>query len=226
MRKIDPTDVKNSFNDLVTEVEDFYQKAEIALRSDRDKSLLAENTFLSSAVFWEGFLSDLFVAYINRDSTEYVSHLNRSFETNLEGKQKRIYDHFGSLNFPAHLDKAKVTSLLDEQGYNVTFTSSAEIKQRAEVWLSQNHRRGIRRLTNQDQAVIDAWIAIRNYIAHRSKGALDQMNDALASQHLNGGLQRGQNRVSRIGAFLKARHVGIPRLLIFIRLMKGIAARI
>lgn len=227
MRKISPIDVKDSFDSLITEVEEFYNKAEVALRSDKDKSLLAENTFLSSAVLWEGFLSDLFIAYINRDSTEYEVHLTRSFEQNLEGKQKRIYDSFGRLNFPSHLDKATVTSLLDEQGFNVTFFSSAQMKQRANVWLSQQHRQGIRQLTNLEQATIDAWICIRNYIAHRSKGAIDRMNDALVSQHLNGtGLQRGQNQVYRIGAFLKAQQAGRPRLLTFVSYMKAIAVKI
>jgi hypothetical protein len=86
MRKINPLDVKTSFASLIAEVDDFYKTVDRLVTAKKDKSLLVEGTFLSCAVLWEGFLSDLFIAYINRDSTEFANHLKRSLEGQLKRK--------------------------------------------------------------------------------------------------------------------------------------------
>ena len=226
MRKIKPDDVKKSFIQLISSVENFYSTAENVLSTDKDKTLLVEITFISSAVLWEGFLNDLFIAYINRDSTEFAAHLGRSVGQSLEGKPKRIYDNFGRLSVPAHMDKATISNILDEQGQNITFRNYDEIQDRAKIWLSSNHRQGIEGLNAREKTTIDAWISIRNFIAHRSKSALDQMNDSLAKGALyNSGLRRGQNRVNRIGAYLKAKQSRGSRLQLFIRAMKATAEK-
>ena len=62
------SDVKADFASGLTDVAAFYSAANNALSGDKDKTLLVENTFLTTAVLWEGFVSDLIVAYINRDS--------------------------------------------------------------------------------------------------------------------------------------------------------------
>jgi hypothetical protein len=229
MRKINPDDVRSDFDDLLNEVEIFYQNADEVLARDKDKTLLVENTLLTCTVLWEGFLSDLFIAYINRDSTIFADHLARSLEENISGKPKIIYDKYCTLSTPAHLKKADLLELLDAEGNNVTFKNYDDIRRHARNWLAPAHAARIQSIGAVQAATVNAWIAIRNYIAHRSKRSLDAMNAALAAGALhNSGLQRGQNNRHHLGAYLKARPVQNrpPRISMYMTAMRQIAAAI
>ena len=73
------------------------------------------------------------------------------------------------------------------------------------VGLTPANAAGIVGLTAPRKAIINALIAVRNQIAHRSERSLEAMKEALAKGALrNTGLQRGVNAVGRVGAFLKA----------------------
>ena len=231
VRKIKPDDVRADFDALILDIEGFYDAAVRSVVTEKDQTLLAESTLLSCAVLWEGFLSDLFIAYINRDPAQFKRHLENALGVQLKenAKTMSIYEKFCKLTFPQHMTKADIQELADAQGYNVTFRNFAVIESKANQWLTARHKRQIIGLTAPQKVTVDAWIAIRNHIAHRSKSSLDRMNIVLNDGALaTTGLKRGVNRVKRAGFYLKARPPpnDNSRLKIFIDNMRNIAAAI
>jgi hypothetical protein len=225
MRKIDAASVKADFATLARDLLSFHTRVETSLDTKRDISTLAETTALRLAVIWEGFVSDLFVAYINRDCSTYAAHLQRAFEGEFSGKQKEIFQQFGALSFPAHMDRATVLALVDRQEQNITFRNAQEMRDRARQWLIAADQARFQALNGRDRASIDLLVSIRNHLAHGSKGSLDRMNAALAAPALQPtGLQRGGNGVYNVGSYLKAVHLGQTRLIRIFNEMTRIAA--
>ena len=138
MRKISPAGVKSDFDAQLTAVENFYRAGRQAFSSARDQSTFVEHSLLAAAVIWEGFLSDLFIAYVNRDPARFKQHLETSFNQHLQSskKPKRVFDRFGTLHFPVHLTKAQVIELADGDGNNITFSKYQDIEDKADRWLS------------------------------------------------------------------------------------------
>lgn len=229
MRKISPDGVRSDFDAQLTAVENFYQAGKQAFSSDRDQSTFVEHSLLAAAVIWEGFLSDMFIAYVNRDPARFKQHLEASFNQHLSSskKPKRVFDQFGTLRFPDHLTKAQVIELADGDGNNVTFSKYQDIEDRADKWLTVPNAQKFRNRSAPEKATINALIALRNQIAHRSQRSLDAMNDALLSGALyQTGLQRGQNKFHNVGAYLKARPAGIQqtRFSIILSTLRAIGA--
>jgi len=79
MRKIDPADVRVDFAQEVDEVIAYFDRVTVVLAGSAhepgDLSRLAETTFLTVFVAFERFLSDLFLAYLNRQFSSYRSDL-------------------------------------------------------------------------------------------------------------------------------------------------------
>lgn len=228
MRKISPTDVKNDFIDQLRGLISFYHAGLGALSADKDRSTLTEQSLLTTAVLWEGFVSDMFIAYINRDATRFKVHLRASFDAHMKSaaKPQRVFEAFGALTFPEHLKKSDVQALADGLGNNITFPNFAELEQKANTWLVPHHASKFSGLTAQQKAVVNAVIALRNHIAHRSQRSLDAMNDALAIGALHTtGIRRTANRFHNVGAWLKAVPVGRhqSRFVTIVRILNDIS---
>jgi hypothetical protein len=163
-----------------------------ALTTDKDKTLLVRNTILTAATLWESFINDLFVAYINRDTSQFQVHLKNAFEADRTTKQKLIAQHFSTVSLAKHMTVDMITELLDSEGNNITFSSYDAIKKGADKYLTQAHRAGIAGLTGPQKQHINLWLALRNHIAHDSDRSYKAMNAAMAHGALiNTGLQRG-----------------------------------
>ncbi len=227
MRKINPVEVRQDFDSGLADLIAFYMTVNASLTLDKDRSFLAENTVLTAATLWESFINDLFVAYINRDSSQFSVHLKNAFDADRTSKQKQIANRFTTINFPRHMPVQMVTSLLDEAGNNITFPTYSAMKKGAKIYLSAPHAAIVGGLTGQQGAIINLWIALRNHIAHRSARSLEAMNDALKVGALHGsGLQRGVRDVHHVGGYLKAKgvHNLPPRIEIILSSMRAISA--
>jgi hypothetical protein len=210
VKKISPKIVKDDYAKKLGNLVQFYD-AGFASFSEGDQSTFTEHSLLAAAVIWEGFVSDLFIAYINRDASKFTTHLKASFDEHLKlaGTPQRVFSTFGEIKFPAHLTKAQTYSLADNGGNNITFSNFRSLEEKAKSWLSSTHAGKFSNLTGQQKAVIDSVIALRNHIAHRSKRSLDAMNEALNNGALHTtGIKRGPNRFHNVGAWLKAKPVG------------------
>lgn len=230
MRKTDPDDVRADFAAGLADVVSYYDTAFAAVTGDKDRTLLVEHTFLAAAVLWEGYVSDLLIAYINRDTTRFRQHLKDAFEAGMTTKQKTIYTNYASLSVPVHLKKADIIELVDAGGNNITFGHYGELTEAANRWLVAASAGRITGRTAGQKASVNAWITIRNHIAHRSERSARAMNVALAKGELHGtGLGRvGPNAVNHIGSFLKSTPVGMqmPRVRLYLDAMSAIAALI
>ncbi len=207
MRKISPQDVRNDFSTQLKELTQFYQTGLSALSNDKDQSILTEHSLLAAAVAWEGFVSDLFIAYINGDANRFKQHLQDSFDAHVKAQEKpnRVFQQFGRLQFPKHLTKADVQSLANSTGNNITFPNFAELESRAAVWLVKAHADKFKNLSKSQKALVNAVIGLRNHVAHRSQRSLDAMNSLLAQGALIPiGIQRKGNKFHNVGAWLKA----------------------
>lgn len=211
MRKISPQGIRDDFKTQLTGLKNFYSAGIVGLRNDSDQSTLTEHSLLAAAVAWEGFVSDLFIAYINVDASRFKVHLEDAFNEHIKTQEKpnRVFQKFGRLQLPAHLSKVEVQSLANNAGNNITFPNFSELEKRAQGWLVVAHANKFQKLPKPQKAVIDALIALRNHVAHRSQRSLDTMNDLLAAGALHTtGIKRNGNKFHNVGAWLKATPVG------------------
>ena len=186
-----------------------------------------QNTILTAATLWESFVNDMFIAYINRDSTQLQIHLQSAFEASRTPKQAVIAQNFVTLTFPKHLTVDLVTDLIDQKGENITFFDYSTLKKGAAKYLVAGHRTGIDGLSNAQKATRTLWIALRNEIAHNSERSFKAMNSAMNAGGLqNTGLQRGVNNVKYVGSYLKSKPLPNlkPRIELILDQMKVIAA--
>ena len=224
MRKISPDGVRDDYRRQLVDLTRFHNTGLATFSSEADQSTLTEHTLLAVAVAWEGFVSDMFIAYVNRDATRFMAHLKASFEEHLKtaSTPKRVFDAFGSLAFPDHLNRSETQRLANSTGNNITFPNFDELEGRAKNWLIDAHAIKFSGLTPQQKAVVDSVVALRNHVAHRSQRSLDAINDVLERGVLHPtGLRRGENRFHNVGAWLKSTPVGCneTRLATIIRIL-------
>lgn len=231
MRKIQPASVKADFVAQLANLEAFYSKGMSMFSTDSDKSTFVESCLLVMAVAWEGFVSDLFVAYINGDAARFKQHLRDAFDHHLQGSGKplQVFREFGSVVLPNHLTKKQVQLFADNEGSNITFSDFAKLEEKASVWLTPVSVARFTDLTVQQKAVVNSLIALRNHIAHRSQRSLDAMNEKTGAGALHiTGLRRGDNNFHNVGAWLKSVPVGQQhtRFLLFLNQLRAIEAAI
>lgn len=222
-----PDDVRESFDTALGELHVFYKTVKAALSKDKDETLLVQNTILTAATLWESFINDMFIAYINRDSTQFQIHLHDAFKASRTPKQDVIAKNFVTVSFPKHLTVDLIADLIDQRGENITFFDYKTLQKGAAKYLSAGHRTGIDGLSNAQKATLTLWIALRNEIAHNSERSFKAMNEAMNAGGLhNTGLQRGVNNVKHVGSYLKSKPWANskPRIELILDHMTAIAA--
>lgn len=230
VRKIMPTSVRDDYLAQLANINTFHQKGLIAFTSDADESTLTEHSLLAIAVAWEGFISDMFIAFINRDSTRFLTHMEQSFSHHLSGSgtPQRVFNKFGKLEIPNHLKKKEVMELANSIGNNITFPNYSELESKAKTWLTGPHFAVFKSVPGPQKAVINLLISLRNHIAHRSQRSFDAMNESMLVGALYPtGLQRQANKIQNVGAWLKSKPIGSAetRLAIILRELNTIGNR-
>lgn len=227
---MDPARVRALFDSQLAEATTFYHTVRATLTSAADLTRLSASTMISAVTLWESFLSDLIVAYINRDPSQFAVHLREALNQDLSGKQKQIVNRYAPYQAPTRIDRATILSLLDNNGNNITFSHSQALKKSAKRWISPANMAGINALTEQQLAIINLWIALRNHIAHGSERSQTALQTSVSHGALHGtGLHRAQNAIHAPGVYLKSKHQqtrGIPRIEEILRHMRQIAAAI
>lgn len=232
MNKKNPDQIRAVYQNEADALLQFYADAIRGLlgrpHEKKNLTVLSESVFLNAYVAFETFLSDLFLAYINKKSQPFQNKKERQMR---ELVRDEIGDWYGQrlqLAKKAHLTADEVESLLDPQGFNLTFSGSTHIKKRAGDWLAPEHRRNIFTLTNDDFAFIDCCKEVRNGIAHKSRRSIEAMNNELLtvpSASTIGFMHRPSRKVRTIGVFLKSRHNGRRRVVQAIERLSAISSR-
>ncbi len=194
-----------------------------------DVSRLSSGTFLVCYVAFERFVSDLIVAYLNRDVSKYRKDLKDRVLKSVEGRFKAAVRGRTRVRIPRHLSVAETEALVDADGRNVTFPDTASLKQRAGEWLVSAHASRIQSLGAAEALLIDTARAIRDFVGHRSLASKQRMNEQL--EKLAAGPQRFRhlgrqvNEVHNVGSFLKATppHQAKTRLEGYVEAIRDIA---
>ncbi len=208
MRKIDPQGVLDDFKNQLSDQADYYSASWQALDDADHRKIATESYAIAIGVMFEGFVNDLIFAYANRDCSRVMLHLEESVRASVRDNKKaeRAYSKFCDFRVRKHLSRDELRSILDPEGRNTSFPQFSAIEDRARQWLADIHRDKFLHLSAQRRAVIDAVIAVRNILAHRSQSSLDRLNEAMAAGALHGtGLQRNVNRIQQAGHYLKSR---------------------
>lgn len=208
MRKIDPQGVWDDFQEQLADQANYYSASWDALDDASHRKIATESYAIAIGVMFEGFLNDLIFAYANRDCSRVMRHLEESVRASFRDntKAERAFTQFCDFKSRDHLSRNELRAILDPEGRNTSFPRFGAIEERARQWLADEHRDKFLQLSASRKAVIDAVIAVRNNLAHRSKSSLDRLNEAMAAGALHGtGLQRNVNKIQQAGHYLKSR---------------------
>ena len=232
MRKVDPNDVRNAFVSDATDLNDYFGRLRRGLAGSshekRDVSRLASTTFLSLYVRFENYLSDLFLAYLNRDFSTYQDWVKNRVDQSTAEKFGSWAGGRTAFSPVTHVAVAELESIVDPTGWSLTFGSASKIGDRATEWLAAGHRARVHSLTASDQDLIDTARSVRDFIAHRSPGSKKRMNVQLQVVNQHGGnphLARGPNAIHDEGAYLKAVTGGHRRLTTYSSRLQDIALK-
>jgi|LakMenE18May11ns_1017448.scaffolds.fasta_scaffold9858761_2 hypothetical protein len=232
MRKVKPADVKSSFQALVTEKKSYFVRQETSLKGTvhemKDLSLLSEMTFHSLYVEFECFISDLVLAYINRDPSAYQRDL---FARAKDSVRSKFDDWTASRLIPKTEKNIKIDEieqLIDPRNFNVTFKDVDALKSNANRWICPAYSAGIAGISAADTRLINTTHSIRDFIAHQSVHSKTNMNNMLrtvdgGNNCHNAGLGSTQN-IHNVGSFLKASVGNQRRVLCYADRLLSIAA--
>ena len=233
MRKVNSADVKTGFDAESAEIIGYFDRAAAALRGTPtaigDTSRLASHSFLALFVAFERFLSDLFLAYLNRDFSVYQSNLVARLHASVEDKFGPGVRSLITVQTKAHVRLEELEAIVDPTGWNLTFATVDKLKTCADQWLAPAHAARVRSISAGEARLIEAARAIRDFAAHQSVGSKQRMNDLLAGIEVGGHhrhLGRGGNQIHSVGAYLKAAPAGQRRLHRFATGLLAISAHV
>ena len=123
MRTIDPQNIKTDYLAALGDVRDTFNAANASGISATSKKLISEFSFLSASILLKGFISDLFVAYINRDNSVFVGYLLGKMSVDTGDSHAKRAKNFASISIKRHLSALEIRSVLDSRDYNITFST-------------------------------------------------------------------------------------------------------
>lgn len=227
MNKLNPINVADAFQNEIDLLLAYYDRATRALggsaTESSDISLLNEQVFLSASISFEGALSDLFFAYVNKDSSCFVAAKEQKIKASLAENFGAWYASKISIPHLKHIKAEDLYPLLDPRGYNITFQNTRNMIAQARKNLIPAYAAKYTAITPAQRKLADCVKAVRNYIAHRSDSGFVLMTKALAS--LSTGpyvdLSRSESRrVISVGAYLKSLAGAETRTQVYLKEMR------
>jgi hypothetical protein len=107
-RKLDPKSARKGFAKAIGGLTTAGEEIAPSKASAATKDLFAEGLLLSAAVHWEGFLHDLFVAYINRDNSKLAATYQARLRQSAEGKYADVVATRVTVALPKELTRAEI----------------------------------------------------------------------------------------------------------------------
>ena len=203
MRTANPGNIKSDFLSALQDVSNSLTSIS-STPAGRSKDLLLEYLFLGASILLEGFISDLFVAYINRNPDAFAGYLTQRMSVDTEDDYAKRARKYASIDIASHLTMEQIRSILDPRDWNIVFINSSDMKKKAGQWLRPPYKAYFNTLPSDTCAAIEATKAVRNFLAHRSRAAEDSMQKALLNARLPAPLRRGANKVHNVGSFLNS----------------------
>src|ERR1043165_5204794 len=210
MRKSDPSKICSNFIQEIERLKAFldetYELYNTSNRKDKHQSEICELAFYRAYVEFESFLSDYFIAAINRKHGKFYATAQTKVKQSIESKFGTFLKDKLKFESVKNLTLLQVETLIDSDGKNLTFKTSEEIENRAIDYLENPFANRVKSVDSCTLVIIDAARSIRNCIAHKSKSSFGEMNTQLknldqsvCSNQLNTKINSTRN----IGAYLK-----------------------
>lgn len=201
-----PKDVVANFDKRIETALALYDELVLAVHLKKRQSsletMLAEQCVLGLAIQWESFIHDLLVSYIAENPDACIrSHRDRMTQS-IESKN-RAFTKWIKISIPNSLSRSQIESLLDPKGWNVTADSAERLAQKANQYLAASSAIKFS-LAAPDRAFVDFLIAMRNYLSHRSAGALTILKARIQEIHQIDSASPLDGRITSVGAYLKA----------------------
>lgn len=211
MNKLNPASIASSFENEMNQLLAYYDRATNALRGSPtesgDISILNEQVFLSAAVSFESTLSNLYFAYINKDSSLFIAAKEQKIKGSLTETFGPWYASKISIPHSKHIKADELYPLLDPRGYNITFQNARNMVAQAKKNLLPMYASKYRAITAHQRKLADCIKYVRNYVAHHSDSSFTSMTKALSSLSTGpyASLSRNSSRrVNSVGAYLKS----------------------
>jgi hypothetical protein len=170
------------------------------------ETMLAEQCVLNLAVLWEAFIHDLIVSHIEDSSEACIRFHKDRVKQSIEQKNK-FFSKWVTIEIPSALSRGQIELLVDPNGWNITADSAETLAKTANQFLAAQHAIKFS-LTDVDRCFVDFLIATRNYLSHRSSGALSIMKERLREVSAVDPGSPLNGIVTTVGAYLKAKPVG------------------
>jgi len=166
------------------------------------ETMLAEQFTFNSAVLWEGFLSDILLAYVVRNPAAYLKVLKSRVSQSLKDRYGSEVVKCAALSFPPRVTRSQARALIDPKQFNITVESASGLSKKANELLAATYAKKFT-LSPEDAQFIDYIVAVRNYLGHRSTAARASLKSAL--RPLGGINVDFQADIRDVGVYLKQR---------------------
>jgi len=215
--------------DLLTSGDSAWQASQSAQTARR--RTVAEDIFLRLVVGWEMFISEWFIGCINHDAARYKQSFERRTNNWLQAEAQKVYGRYNVTFLPPTLTLGRYPSvneirdLLDPGERNIEFVDLQALATRASEELAPRYAARVSALLGAGAGeIVDAALAIRNVLAHRSRRAVREMNGCVGSFPSYPMLRKDTMSSDGIGTYLVARTPGgEARLSVFRREFERIA---
>jgi hypothetical protein len=198
---------------------------------------LTEDAFLRAAVALEGFLTEWVVRCVSMDTTALRTTLEQKASNYLQGEVPRwrtlpaefpVTVTAVAIPIPRQMSQTQVRQLLNCEDENISFRGVSDLRVRAMESISDVRGTYVSKLTTAQAKVLDATIAVRNFLAHRSERARVALNDALQTSGLPVRLRLSQNLgAESVGRYLCAKPtVAGPRFELFLETLGDVALKL
>ena len=220
-------DVTKRFTLRLASLIEYHEELLVAVQGKRRQvaleKMLAEQFAFNIVVLLEGFLSDVLMAYLSTSPQRYSQILKERLTASIKERYGAAASGLVSFKFPREISANTLRKLIDPKQFNLTFPSAEKLSARANELLEAQYAR-LFTLDAVDAEFLNFTIALRNFLAHRSKSSratLSQTVSQLSSGNLTfSPLERD------IGAYLRVRNSGdVCRSVEIASRIKGIAAR-
>ena len=214
---------RQTFLDVLSNGADVWESSASAPPERRKTA--AEDIFLRFVVGWETFVSEWFIGCVNRDATRFRLAFENRMNNWLQAEAQKQYARY-KVTFPPptlalsrnpKLDE--VRELLDPREGNIEFRTLQDLAERANRELAPRYAGRTATLMGVGaNEIVDASIAVRNALAHRSRRAVREMNQRVGEFPSYPLLRKQTMSSDGIGTYLNARTPGgEARLLVFRR---------
>lgn len=208
--------------------------------STTERERQVEDAFFRAAVSLETFLSDWTARCLHFDTSrlasatrdEAAAHVARQLNGDWKAENRILARTVAAyqptsqvnVNLPKTIAVQKARALLGVENSNQSFVDSAQFKEWVGRYLAAPQARAVSDLNAADDAVLDATIAIRNVIAHRSKQSEGRLRTVLAGASLPSPLRVEQTvTAAGIGRYLRVERQSRPRFKRYFERLASIA---